>query len=94
MAITSMWNADCGMRSSVGNRKSPFPIPHSPFRGGQSAIEYAVLIAATVAALVGMSVYTKRALSGRWRQVGDTFGFGRQYEHCVTLINGAKESGC
>ena len=61
---------------------------------GQSAIEYAVLIAVTVAALAGMSVYMKRALNGKWRQVGDTFGFGRQYERCVTLIDGAKEPGC
>ena len=61
---------------------------------GQSMIEYAVLIAVTAAALTGMAVYTKRALNGKWRQVGDTFGFGRQYERCVTLIDGATEPGC
>ena len=69
-------------------------LPHSLLSKGQSTIEYAVLMAAMVAALVGMSVYTKRALNGKWRQVGDTFSSGRQYERCVTLINGAKEPGC
>jgi hypothetical protein len=43
-----------------------------------------VLIAVMVAALIGMSVYTERALAGKWRQVGDTFGYGRQYEASVT----------
>ena len=51
---------------------------------GLSTIEYAVLIAVIVAALVGMSFYIKRALSGKWRDVGDSFGFGRQYEPGVT----------
>ena len=45
-----------------------------------SALEYAVLVAIIAAALVGMSVYLKRALSGKWRDVGDGFGFGRQYQ--------------
>ena len=54
---------------------------------GQSVIEYAVLIAVAVAALVGMSVYTKRALMGKWRTVGDTFGSGRQYEPGVTTVS-------
>ncbi|MBI3319007.1 MAG: GxxExxY protein [Candidatus Omnitrophica bacterium] len=75
-------------------RESASYIRGHPRLQGQSMIEYAALIAVTVAALVGMSVYMKRALNGKWRQVGDTFGFGRQYERCVTLINGAKEPGC
>lgn len=54
---------------------------------GQTAVEYAVLAAIVAAALLGMAVYTKRALSGKWRQVGDTFGFGRQYEPGVTTVS-------
>jgi len=54
---------------------------------GQSAIEYAVLAAIVAAALVGMSVYTKRALAGKWRAVGDTFGYGRQYEPGITVVS-------
>ena len=53
---------------------------------GQSAIEYAVLIAVIVAAILGMSVYSARALKGKWRNVGDTFGFGRQYEPGTTTV--------
>ena len=41
---------------------------------GFSSIEYAVLIAVAAAALVGMSLYTMRAVSGRFRQVGYAFG--------------------
>ena len=47
---------------------------------GQSAIEYAVWVAVIAAMLLGMAVYVKRALCGRWRQVGDVFGYGKQFE--------------
>lgn len=43
-----------------------------------STIEYAALISIIVAALIGMSIYLKRALSDRWRGVGDGFSYGRQ----------------
>jgi hypothetical protein len=44
-----------------------------------SLIEYSTVIVVLVAALLGMQVFLKRAISGRWRQSADTFGFGRQY---------------
>ena len=47
-------------------------------------IEYVVVVAIVVAALIGVSVYLKRAISGRWRSVGDTFGHGRQYYPTAT----------
>lgn len=47
---------------------------------GSLSVEYAVLIAVVVATLVGMSVVLKRGLSGKWRSVGDVFGYGRQYQ--------------
>ncbi len=56
------------------------------FRRGSLSIEQAALIAVVVAAAVGMSVYMMRALCGRWRQVGDSFGFGRQYEAGKTVV--------
>lgn len=49
-------------------------------RRGSLAIEYTVLIAVVVAALVGMQVYVRRAICGRWRAAADSFGHGRQYE--------------
>ena len=49
-------------------------------RGGSFSLEYAVMIVVAAAAMIGMAVYVRRALSGRWRSVGDTFGYGRQYE--------------
>ncbi len=42
-------------------------------------VEYAILITIVVAALIGMAVYFKRALSGKWREAADSFGHGRQY---------------
>ena len=46
---------------------------------GMLSLEYAVLIAILVAALLGMSVYLKRAVCGKLRDSADTFGYGRQY---------------
>ena len=50
-------------------------------RRGSLSLEYACLIAIVVAALITMSVYTKRAICGKWRDVGDGFGYGRQYQY-------------
>lgn len=47
---------------------------------GLLAVEYALLIAAFIAAVVGAAVYMKRAVCGHWRTQADTFGYGRQYE--------------
>lgn len=55
-------------------------------RRGIFAIEYVVLIVMVVATLLGMTIYTMRALCGRWRDVGDAFGHGRQYEPGVTVV--------
>jgi len=43
-----------------------------------SIIEYCALVAILTGALIGLSVYLKRGISGHWRQAGDVFGFGRQ----------------
>jgi uncharacterized protein (UPF0333 family) len=45
---------------------------------GQSALEYAVLLAVIVAALVAMQVYVKRAGEGRLKESADDLG--SQYE--------------
>jgi hypothetical protein len=43
-----------------------------------SIIEYCAIIGIVVAALIGIEIYFKRAICGRWRQAADIFGFGRQ----------------
>lgn len=43
-----------------------------------SVVEYSLLVAIVIAALLAMQVYVKRAVSGRWKEAGDVFGFGRQ----------------
>lgn len=52
---------------------------------GAFSLEYAVLIAVVAAGLIGMSIYIKRSLCGKWRETGDTFGYGRQYQPGVTI---------
>jgi len=49
-------------------------------------VEYAVLIVVILAALLAISVYFKRAISGRWREAADTFGYGRQYDKQIIGI--------
>ena len=41
-------------------------------------IEYCMIVAILAGALVGIQIYLKRAICGRWRQTADVFGFGRQ----------------
>ncbi len=52
---------------------------------GTTALEYSVVIAVVVAALIGMQVYVKRAVCARWKESGDVFGFGRQYDRDTTI---------
>ncbi|MBN2097058.1 MAG: hypothetical protein JW714_01115 [Candidatus Omnitrophica bacterium] len=49
-------------------------------RKGELVIEYCVLIAIAILALLAMRVYMTRAVCGRWRQAADVFGGGRQFE--------------
>lgn len=48
-------------------------------------LEYSALIAAVIAALIGMSFLIKGAICGKWRSQADVFGHGRQYEPGVTI---------
>jgi len=43
-------------------------------RKGQSALEYAVIIAVVIGALLAMQIYMKRGLENRMRQSGDDVG--------------------
>jgi len=71
--------------------KHKFPKPHKKkachkLNNAFSLLEYAILIAIIVAALIGMSVYLRRSLSGKWRTFIDyTFGKGRQYDPYTTV---------
>ncbi len=48
---------------------------------GYLSIEYAFMIVIAVAALLAMSIYLTRAISGRMKASGDQFGGGRQYQY-------------
>lgn len=50
-------------------------------------LEYGLLITIIIAALIAMQVYVKRAISGKYKEAADIFGFGRQYEPGVTETN-------
>lgn len=49
-------------------------------RSGTSLLEYAVLIAVVITALVGVSIAVKRSVCGNWKQAADVFGYGRSAE--------------
>ena len=55
-------------------------------RKGMSIIEYSLLIAIVVAALIGIQIYLKRGICGNWKAAGDVFGFGRQFQPGKTVI--------
>jgi len=53
-------------------------------REGSFMLEHAAVIMIVVAAFLAMAVYVKRAIMGRYREVGDAFGQGRQFDPDVT----------
>ena len=54
-------------------------------RRGQSSIEYATVVAVVAAALIGMAMYVKRAVSGKLREGADSIG--EQYHPTQTTSN-------
>ena len=61
-------------------------IMHRASKRAISTVEYVILIAVIVAALLAMQFYLRRAVCGRIRSAGDTFGQGRQYQPGVTVV--------
>ena len=53
-------------------------------RYGASALEYIALITILLTALLFSQKYIVRGFAGRWKQVGDSFGYGRQYDPAET----------
>lgn len=47
---------------------------------GISILEYAILIAVILLALLATQDYLRRAISYKWRECADVFGGGAQYE--------------
>lgn len=43
-------------------------------------LEYSVAVISVIAAMLAMQIYFKRSLSFRWKEAGDVFGYGRQYD--------------
>lgn len=66
-----------GSRSSAGR----VVLMNKKTSRGVLSIEYAAMIVVVVAALVAMSIYLTRAISGRMRASGDVFGGGKQYQY-------------
>jgi uncharacterized protein (UPF0333 family) len=66
-------------------------------RKGQSTLEYGILIAVVVGALIAMSVYMKRGLQGRLRsstdQLGEQYSAGQtQSQYTITSDSTTKET--
>jgi len=54
-------------------------------RKGQSTLEYAVIIAVVVGALLAMQIYMKRGVQGRLRGAADDIG--KQFDAGLTSVN-------
>ena len=57
----------------------------------QSTLEYAILIAVVVGALIGMQTYVKRGLQGRLRVATDDVG--SQFEPALTTVDQTIDHG-
>ena len=55
-------------------------------RTGQSAVEYAVMIAVVIAALLALNIYIKRGFMGRYRSLGDQAGSQFSFANGTTNI--------
>ena len=49
-----------------------------------AVMEYAMLIMIILLTFLSFQKYVLRAVSGKWKTVGDSFGFGRQYDPVQT----------
>lgn len=52
---------------------------------GSSVIEYIILIVMLLTAILVMQKQIARGFFGRWKNLGDTFGHGEQYDPTTTL---------
>ena len=48
-------------------------------------VEYVILILFVITVILVMQKYIARSMSGHWKSVGDSFGYGRQYDPNKTL---------
>lgn len=53
-------------------------------RKAQSILEYSILIAVLIAALLAMFSYLRLSIQGRFKESADVFGGGEQYAPGVT----------
>lgn len=49
-------------------------------KSGVSILESTLIIVVVIAVLLVMQIYIKRAINGRWKEAGDVFGYGRQFD--------------
>lgn len=48
-------------------------------KNASSTVDYVMIFFVVVAVIVGMSVYVQRTLMGKYKETGDAFSHGRQY---------------
>lgn len=65
-------------------------------RKGQSLLEYALILAAIVVAIVFMQTYVRRGLQGRLKgaadDIGEQFGFGGNYNYMINRVSETNET--
>ena len=64
-------------------------------RKGQSVVEYAVMVAVVIAALIALNIFIKRGFMGRYRsygeQAGTQFSFASGNTNITEVINSTRE---
>lgn len=53
---------------------------------GQSTLEYVMIVAILIAALLGIQRFLKASMMGRWKTIVDVYGFGRQFDTVKTSV--------
>lgn len=49
-------------------------------KSASSIVDYVLVFFVVVAVIISMAVYVQRTLMGKYKETGDTFSHGRQYD--------------
>lgn len=55
-------------------------------RIGVTSLEYAILVAALIFAILAVQTTLRRAIASKWKETADGFGSGRQYDPATTTV--------
>lgn len=69
----------------ISNEKQNKLMLRSKRKKGVALIEYTMVIIIVIMALLFLQKFIVRGFAGRWKDVGDTFGYDKQYDPTATI---------